>query len=332
MMRKLLPLLLLLLTACGKDANRIEITGSFEGIRQAQFYIYSEETGCAFVDTLKVDNGKFSYTYALDKPVILTLLFPNFSEIQLVAEPGKDIEVEGHAAHLLETNVSGSEENKLLSDFRIQTQHLGEREKKMAVADFIYSHSYTQAALALFIQHFAKAEEPDAETALGLLNALRKAQPEDLLLLQIDNQSRAAFVNGVGKKIVPFEAYALDSTKITQATFDKPFVISTLATWSNDCVGTVKALKKLRSTFGDSLGILNIALDAETAKLRKQMERDTMLSVTVCEQKGFDSPLALRLGLNRIPGHILVDKNGVIVKRNIRTDHLEKQIEKLLKK
>lgn len=332
MMRTLLPLLLLLLTACSKNSGRVEIEGHFEGIQQAQFYIYSEETGLAFIDTLQVENGKFSYSYALKKPVILTLLFPNFSEIQLVAEPGKTIEVEGNAAHLLETKVSGTEDNELLSDFRIQNQQLGEREKKMAVADFIHSHAGSQAALALFIQHFAKAEEPDAETALTLLDALCKAQSGNLLLLQIDTQHRAAFVNGVGKKIVPFEAYALDSTKITEATYAKPYVISTLATWNSDCIGTIKALKKLRNTFGDQLGFINIAMDAELGKIKTQMERDTMLSVTVCEQKGFESPLALRLGLNRMPGHILVDKDGVIVKRNIRTDHLEKQIEKLLKK
>lgn len=332
MMRKLLPLLLLLLTACEKNTDRVEIEGNFEGIQQAQFYIYTDEGSLAFIDTLKVENGKFSYSYALQKPVILTLLFPNFSEIQLVAEPGKNIEVEGNAAHLLETKVSGSEENELLSDFRIQNQHLGEREIKMAVADFIHSHSRTQAAIALFIQYFVKAEQPDAETALTLLDALRKAQPENLLLLQIDTQNRAAFVNGVGKKIISFEAYALDSTKITQASYDKPLLITTFATWNNECISTIKALKKLRSTYGDSLALLNIALDAEVERLKVQMERDTMLSVTVCEQKGFDSPLALRLGLNRMPGHILVDKDGTIVKRNIRTDHLEKHIDKLLKK
>ena len=192
MIRKVLPLLLLVLASCGRNKDQVEIKGQFEGLQQAQFYLYSEDYNFGSLDTLFLEDGKFSYKRALQQPVVLTLLFPNFSEIQIIAEPGKTIEVEGNAAHLLETKITGSEENELLSDFRISSQKLSEKEKKMAVADFIHSHPKSQAAVALYMQQFAKAEAPDAEVALELLGTLRKAQPENRMLLQIDTQQRAA--------------------------------------------------------------------------------------------------------------------------------------------
>lgn len=332
MMRKVLPLLLLVLASCGRNKDQVEIKGQFEGLQQAQFYLYSEDYNFGSLDTLFLEDGKFSYKRALQQPVVLTLLFPNFSEIQLIAEPGKTIEVKGNAAHLLETKITGSEENELLSDFRISSQKLSEKEKKMAVADFIHSHSATQAAVALYMQQFAKAEAPDAEVALELLGTLRKAQPENRMLLQLDAQQRAALENGVGRKLTPFEVEAMNGDTLSLASYNKPFLISTFAAWSMDFTSILKTIKKLRQNYGEELGFFNVALDVDDNKLYFQLERDTLLSVTVCEHKGFDSPIALRLGLSHMPGYILVDKDGVVVKRNINPSQLEAEVRKLLKK
>lgn len=332
MMRKVLPLLLLVLASCGRNKDQVEIKGQFEGLQQAQFYLYSEDYNFGRLDTLFLEGGKFAYKRALQQPVVLTLLFPNFSEIQIIAEPGKTIEVEGNAAHLLETKITGSEENELLSDFRISSQKLSEKEKKMAVADFIHSHPKSQAAVALYMQQFAKAEVPDAEVALELLGTLRKAQPENRMLLQIDTQQRAALENGVGRKLTAFEVEAMNGDTLSLDSYKKPFLISAFASWSTDFTSILKTIKKLRQSYGEELGFLNVAFDVEEKKLHYQLERDTLLSVTVCEHKGFESPLALRLGLNHIPGYILVNKDGVVVKRNINPSQVEAEVRKLLKK
>jgi chromosome segregation ATPase len=213
-----------------------------------------------------------------------------------------------------------------------QKEYQAEKEKKMAVADFIHSHSTTQAAVALYMQQFAKAEAPDAEVALELLGALRKAQPENRMLLQLDAQQRAALENGVGRKLTPFEVEAMNGDTLSLASYNKPFLISTFAAWSMDFTSILKTIKKLRQNYGEELGFFNVALDADDNKLYFQLERDTLLSVTVCEHKGFDSPIALRLGLSHMPGYILVDKEGVVVKRNINPSQLEAEVRKLLKK
>ena len=110
--------LLLLFTACSQPKNRIRLEGSIDNVRHAEFYAYSEDGTFNGIDTIRIENGKFTYERELSQPVILTLLYPNFSRTYIVAEPGKTIRMTGEAAKLGEADITGNEDNKRLTAFR----------------------------------------------------------------------------------------------------------------------------------------------------------------------------------------------------------------------
>ncbi len=333
MTKKLLPLLLLLLASCGVPEGEVRIEGEFKGLNQADIYIYDEDETFDGIDTIRIENGKFEYGCPLDEKKILTLLFPNFSEMYVIAEPGKAITIEGDAAKLLETAITGTEENELMSEFRRHNIDTKEQHLQMAVSDFIHSHPAHMASVALFRKHFAKAHKPDAQTALSLLDVMKKAQPENTGLFRLDNRLRPLLTTAEGKKLPDFEARLLDDRKVSGKDYaGKPLLICFSASWQSDFHHTCNTLKSLRRTYGERLQLLNVSLDLNRHTLLRQLRRDTLETLTVCEELGFESPLALRFGVRYVPGYLLVDSTGTVVARETSSDNVKKKLGKLLKK
>ena len=50
----------------------------------------------------------------------LMIVFPNFTEQPVFAEPGKSVDIRGNASHLKEMTVKGTKANKLMNAFREQ--------------------------------------------------------------------------------------------------------------------------------------------------------------------------------------------------------------------
>ena len=110
-------LLATFVAGCSVSKDRFRLSGKFKHLHSANIYIYSENGH----DTIRVDGGKFVYEKKLSHPVILTIQYPNFAEMKIVAEPGKETKFSTDAADLTQTKLSGTEENELLSDFYYDT-------------------------------------------------------------------------------------------------------------------------------------------------------------------------------------------------------------------
>lgn len=327
-----LLLLILLLASCGVADDRVRIKGSFKNIKQAECYIYSAEGVFAGIDTLKIENGDFDYERPLTKPTVLTLLFPNFSELPIIAEPGKEITVKGNAGHLQATEIDGTKENKLLTDFRLDNLKKSKSDVRMAAAQFIRDNAGTQAAIAALKEYFLKAESYD-ETILGLLDAIRKAQPGNAEVLRLDNYYRGMLVNAVGKPLPDFRAETIDGSEVlTQQLKGKPSLIVCCAGWSNDTPNLFLKLRRLRNAYGEKLGMLILSLDTDKQLISKRLQADTLQSVpTICDGRAFASPLVTLLGVRYVPSILLVNADGRIAARDITVKDLEEKVSSAMK-
>lgn len=329
-----IPFLLftLLFASCGVADDRIRITGSFKSIKQAECYIYSPEGVFPGLDTLKIENGDFEYERPLAKSTTLTLLFPNFSELPIIAEPGEEIKVKGNAGHLSATEITGTEENELLTDFRLHNLKKSASDIQMAAAQFIRDNAGTQAAVAVLKEHFLKPEHFE-ESALGLLDAIRKAQPDNAEVSRLDSYYRGMLVNTVGKPLPDFKATTIDGREVMAHELKgKPAIILFCAGWSNDTPYLFQTLRRLRNAHKDKLGMLIISLDTDRRLIDKRLQTDTLQTVpTICDGRAFSSPLVSLLGVRHIPGILLLNAEGRIVARDIAPKNLEQRVSDLLK-
>jgi hypothetical protein len=91
-------------------------------------------------------------------------------------------------------------------------------------------------------------------------------------------------------------------------------------------------LKELLSKYGRSgFAVIGVNLDSRTRDFADYLAQSRIPWPQVYEEGGLDSRPANAFGILTVPTMILVDQNGRVVNRNIRTADIEGEIKKLLR-
>ena len=121
--------------------------------------------------------GEFQYRINLEDTAILILMFPNASELPVFAEPGAEVEIEGDASHLKEVKVTGTQDNKLMTSFRL---HLGKMktppEVYNAATNFIKENPTSLASRYILDRYLVRADGGNCRCRVGRENAEHPAR------------------------------------------------------------------------------------------------------------------------------------------------------------
>lgn len=325
-------LLLTITASCSRDKEKFRLEGSISNISQAEFFLYSPEGAFEGMDTLHIEGGSFVYERKLTEPAILTLLYPNFSQTYIVAEPGKKVKIKGEAAKLGEADITGTDDNELLTTFRKENASRSERDARLAANHFIRSHPKTMAAMAVYLRYFAQAEKPDATTTRDLLDVLTKAQPQNKGLKALEQNFSPLIKAAPGNKLGDYSFTDTEGKKVSRADFSgRPMIIAFWAEWTPDSHDLAKTLKRIRRTYGERIGILSVSLDTDLNKCRLIMRHDSVPSPVIFDGKGPENAAAGQLGMRYVPGWILVDKNGYITARDLKNEDLERLVQETVR-
>ncbi len=330
MSRKFLILFLsaTLFTACGVDDDKVLIKGDFENINQAEFYVYAEGDAFTRIDTIRVDNGKFRHELPLRQKEVLTLLYPNYSRTQFVGEPGATIRISGDASHLSNVEVVGTEENVLLTNFRLSNAERDRKDKAMAVADFIRSHAKTTAAIAVWREAFTHCSSPglDADQLLGVM---LQAQPDNQSLKHLSEQVGALTKVIEGTELPDFSATTLAGKEIKKSDFaGKPLVIAFWANWQNDSPMLITELLSYKREHINHARFIHISLDPSEENARRMLRDDTA-ALLICDEQMFESPLVRLFGVRSVPSTIIVDKDGKVAARDLPLKKIREQLKEM---
>ena len=140
----LLYFLLIALFACSeKKTDSISLNGEIKGLGNDTIYLYGSDRMYDRMDTLIVENDKFSTTLSVDTLVSTILLFSDGTEYPLFLDKGHKIQIKGSAAELSSLQISGNAPNKDLTDFNQELKGLGtpsEKALEEKVENFITKH------------------------------------------------------------------------------------------------------------------------------------------------------------------------------------------------
>ena len=322
-----------ILSACGPDKDRVRIEGKFRHLDKAEFYVYNSEGSFEGLDTVRIDGGSFSFDRKISEPEVLTLLYPNFSRTYIIAEPGKTIRIEADAERLEEADVSGTDKNKRLTEFRQKNVRLPDGDALLAAQQYIRDNASSMDAVAVYMQYFAYAKNPAANDALQLLRLLKQKQPRSRVVDALNSHFEPILLTSAGMSLPDFTAETTDGRTITKAGLigQRPLLITFLASWNVESREALRETARLTRAHGESLGQLVISLDMNKKFFSDFAKSDTLRVAAVCDGEGLASPLARSLGVNFVPGNIVVDKSGKIVARDLKKDDLENTIARLLR-
>ena len=319
------------MSSCRDSDAPFLLKGKFKNFNQGELYVYSL-TGKGRIDTIQLREGKFSYENWVDDTLLMSVVFPNFSEIPVIAVPYTTVTMEGSASQLKKVTVKGTKDNDLLTKFRLEISEMTPPQAKEEAKKFISANPASAANLYLLNKYFLLTTEADYAQAAKLLMAMTKARPQDKRLQSIRRQIEGLQATKVGSQLPKFTATTTSGARVTKTDLMGTVnVVSVWASWNYESQRMQRELRKLKRTYGSRLKLLSICLDGSPAECKQQMERDSITWYTICDGTMWNHPLVSTLGINRVPDNVVVDNKGRIQARGLNMEDLKKRIEKDMK-
>lgn len=321
-------LLLFLLTACEGESQRFKIDARFTQINQGEFYLYSPDEIIEGIDTVRLQNGRFTYSLNLNRPGILVLVFPNYSEQPIFAEPGKDVSIKGDVTHLREMKVNGTDENKLMNRLRDQLSTASPPEQLDYARQFIEDHPQSIIGTYLVGRYFLQGDSVNYDEAHRLINLMHESQPDNGYLVRLSKHTEHLAATEVGKRLPSFTTTDIHGKAVTSDELAKAptAAIVTWASWNYESIALQRRINTELKARHDSLKILSLSLDGSLKTCISLARRDSLNSlIIVCDEQMQNGGLARQLGIYSHTENILLQK-GRIVARNLTTEDLMKKL------
>ena len=321
------------LVSCGVDSDKFRLTGRLRNINQGEFWIYSPDGAIEGIDTILVRDGRFSYETELRIPSTFIIIFPNYSEQPVFAEPGQEVDIKGNASHMKEMLIKGTDDNDAMTELRMELNKLMPPEVPKAVGKFINENPKSLVSRYLFQRYFLSDPQANVEQAYVLVSAMQKEDPDDALLSKWKKELDGLRNGQLNSRLKDFTAKDLQGRNVSLA--DLKSKVNVITVWNTDNyegMGILRQLQKKQNDVGDDLKILTICMEADLKACRLRLERDSITWHTICDPRLWNTPIIQQIGLSYIPDNILIDDKGKIIAHSLSQEELMKRIEKLLPK
>ena len=263
----------LVCTSCGTDSRHFRIDGRLLHLNQGEFYVYSPDGTINGLDTIKVQAGRFSYEVACDRPMTLMIVFPNFTEQPVFAQPGKSVDLKGDASHLKEMTVKGTKDNELMNKFREMIHNAAPPEMKKCAQLFVQDHPESRVGAYLVDRYFIHDANPDTKTAVRLVDLMIEKQPENGYLKRQKRQLTASFVATKGADIPNVLGTTVDGRTIGRVQLTKApvTVVCALATWKYESMSQFRRLAAYAASQQGRVAVVGVSIDASPSLVRSQL-------------------------------------------------------------
>ena len=325
-------LLALITVSCSESNDIFVLKGKFKNFNQGELYVYNL-TGRGSIDTVRLAEGKFSYDILQEDTALLSVVFPNFSEIPVIATPSATLKMEGDASHLRDVAVSGTKDNDRLTDFRLRVAEMTPPEAEKEAEAFIKNNPASPGSQYVLNRYFLLKATPNYKKVTQLTDMMLKASPASLQLQQLNKQVQEMKSLKTGATLPDFSAVTTTGGRVTKADLKGEVnVVVVWSSWSFESQSVVRQLHKLRKEFGSRLQLVGVCLDGNTAECKQLIKRDSLSWPIVCDGRMWQMPIVSQLGIRAIPDNIVTDRSGKIIARSLALAELRKEIENKLKK
>ncbi|MDR1371408.1 MAG: AhpC/TSA family protein [Dysgonamonadaceae bacterium] len=360
-----ITLIMLFFFSCtGKESYVIE--GKITGLQNASLYIVVSNAGegVMSVDTVQAEaDGKFLYSGSSGQQVPVVLYMEEGNVWTTVWARNRDkISIAGDVKYPELIIAGGSEVNDLLANFKTENKSLLKEKRKLTdqyssdieesdsldtklnysdyeskilnvdhqlrdkAEKFISDHPASIASLVLIQDYLMDENDPkQTQTYLSKItgditqNELYKklVRVNDKLLLTEPGAKAPDFmVLGTSKDSIQLDSYS-----------GKYFLLTFAASWCETCDKDNEDLVALHKEINkDKLEMLTISLDQDSAAWRSVVKDKKMVWEQVVDTDGWSSDMVSLYNITKIPSNILINRESIIVGRNLSTDSIKKVV------
>ena len=330
-----MPLVATLLMGCGPSGSSFRIEGKFSDMTGGELYMYNLYNKDSRFDTITVNSGKFTYDGECNEATPYMLVFHNAMEQVIFVAPGKEITYEVSSTDLKNYVVKGTDENETMNKLR-QSMSADPTHSQDIVKQYIEDNSTSIIAIYLFDRYYVQSNKATKKDISKVLGILKKAQPKNDYLLNIEGRLKEMDKNLVGKLVPDVTLYnpTGEKSKLWDTKRECNTLIFFWASWAN---GYYDFIWKIRDHVREHRDTINgryvgISLDAEKSRFTSDARTDEGIGIEqYCDGLAFESDAVKKLGISGIPYYVIVDKKHKIIATGQETDKLKADLKKYFK-
>jgi peroxiredoxin len=367
MMRNLLTALLLtvILFSCHTSKDEFSIKGTIAGVETGKVYLQKVVDGAPqSIDTADVVNGKFTFTGKMELPDIRIIRLNERDYIAQLFLDNSNVTIAAKKDSVQAAKIVGSPSQDLFQTYITEVESMN---KQMAALQNRY-----QKAMSSNNEEEVKKVQIDYQALMDNMKVFTKNFVKEhrtsvvaayITLTQLANQIESveldSLVAGFPQEISKSEyvvklnemAQAMKKTAIGAVAPDftmndpqgKPIQLSSLrgkvvmidfwASWCSPCRQENPNVVKVYQQYHDKgFEILGVSLDRTKDEWEKAIKDDQLTWLHVSDLQYWQNNAARLYTVNSIPQTYLLDKEGKIIAKGLRSQELEAKLAELLGK
>jgi len=329
MKKVIFVIIILLIASCNeKPEAEFSLNGTTSDLKDGTvLYLYKSKK---IIDSVIIKNNSFSFNTKLSKsPLQVVLRTKRFSHYRYLWLENNPMTFDATKTNFRNAKVTGSETENLSFTHHQKIDTLSRNERQKLEIEFVKNNPNSIVSakmLSVYSTTWGKEKTIKLYDQFSIDNKNSAYGKSISKYIELNKNPK------IGEKYIDFEMKNTIGKMKKLSDYNDKIVL--LEFWSSNCrpcrqenPNLVKTYKKYKPK---GFEIFAVSQDTKKASWLKAIEKDELPWLQVSDLKGQDNSASLIYGINGIPDNFLIDKNGIIIGRNLRGEKLNEKLAELL--
>lgn len=315
----------IVLTSCGGGdmfTLNIELNNKDE---KNIYAIYDDPI--AKIDTIKLNEGKFEYTFLPDTITLMRLVNDSGLYVPIFADKGWKVNFKGSFS---EPQVTGNGPNDELQNFR-NLINKDTTDISSKAQDFILSNRESYASAYIFNKYFIQSPNPDLQKLNEIITQM-DGHIKDCRIVDITQKILSDNKEEKSEYLNYFSCKDRSGKYVSWSSKEELYtLVNVWASWDEQSKSIRDSLYiKTKSLPKEEFRVLNISIDFDKSEWEKHCKKENEQWIETCDFEGWQNVIVKQMNISKLPYNILVTKNRKIITSCIYGDELVQKVKDLI--